>query len=200
MPPSEIELRILPLVGWDGQIVVEARAWSATRMVVCSLNEAEHQRRSAVGHPPLADPFMLRCALTSDPGFLDAPRPVTIAGAIAVRRTWESATANLGGFSAFGTLVAVLPPEEARQPNIEIEAAVEGYGVVSWNGQDQTRLVHHPDARPRTDTRTWVHRLVDEIVYNALLTSSRREHATSATGRPNSAGNPACATQREHPA
>jgi len=193
---GEIELRILPLLGWDGKTLVEARAWSATRMVACSLNETEHQRRSAVGPPPVADPVMLRCALSSDPSFRDAPRPVAIAGAIAVRRTWEGATANLGGFSGFGALVAVLPPREAMKPIVELEAAVEGYGVVAWDGQDQARLVYSPDLRKRTSGRTWVHWLVEEITYDALISNGHGNRVISARGRPNSASNAGCANPR----
>jgi len=33
-----------------------------------------------------------------------APPPVWIVGAIAVRRTWKAAIANLAGFAAFGAL------------------------------------------------------------------------------------------------
>lgn len=166
-------------------------------MVACTLNEAEHQRRSAVGLLPIADPIMLRCVLASDAGFRDAPQPVTIVGAIAARRTWDGATANLGGFSGFGALVAVLPPEEAGRPRVEIEAAVEGYGVVAWDGQDQVWLVHHPDTRPRTAGRTWVHRLVEEILYNSLIADGHGEQlATSPTERPNSVDNPGCANLR----
>jgi hypothetical protein len=196
MLQGEIELQILPLLGWDGKTLVAARAWSATRMVACSLNETEHQRRSAGGPLPVADPVMLRCALSSDAGFRDAPRPVTIAGAIAVRRTWEGATANLGGFSGFGALVAVLPPKEAMRPNVELEAAVEGYGVVAWDGRERAWLIHYPDTRPGTGGRTWVHRLVDEIVYDALLSDRHGDHAISATERPSSADNPECANPR----
>src|ERR1700722_2510195 len=111
------------MLGWDGQTAVEARAWSTPRIVVCSLDEAGHQRRSGAGHLPVTDPLMLRCALSADSGFRDARPPVTISGAIAVRRTWQGATANLGGFSAFGSRVAVLPPKEAVRPDVGLEAA-----------------------------------------------------------------------------
>jgi hypothetical protein len=197
---SELDLRVLPMLGWDGQTAVEARAWSTTRIVVCSLDEAGHQRRSGAGHLPVTDPLMLRCALSADSGFRDARPPVTISGAIAVRRTWQGATANLGGFSAFGSRVAVLPPEEAVRPDVGLEAALEGYGIIALDGEHQAWIVHHPDTRPRTGARTWVHRLVEEIIYSALLAARDGERAIAPTEPPNYAGTPVPSTRRGHPA
>jgi hypothetical protein len=187
------------MLGWDGQAAVEARAWSTTRLVICSLNEAEHQCRSDTRHPPVTDPLMLRCSLSSDPGFRGAPPPVTITGAIAVRRTWQGATANLGGFSAFGSRVAVLPPEEALRPDVGLEAALEGYGIIALDVEHRASVVLHPDTRPRTGTRTWVHRLVEEIIYSALLTARDDERATASTKPPSCAGTPAPSTRRGRP-
>jgi hypothetical protein len=160
---------LLPVLGWTGHMVIEARAWSARRLVVCRLNESEHQKREAEGRPPVADPLLLRCVAAEDPGFMHAPSPVEIAGAIAVRKKWPSAVTNLGGFSAFGALAAVLPPAEADRLDVAAGALVEGIGVVACDGDGQVRLVHHPGSAPRTGTRTWVHRLIEEIVYDALL-------------------------------
>jgi hypothetical protein len=196
---SELELRVLPMLGWDGQAAVEARAWSTTRLVICSLDEAEHQRRSDAGHLPVTDPLMLRCSLSSDSGFRDAPSPVTITGAIAARRTWQGATANLGGFSAFGSRVAVLPPEEAVRPDVGLEAAVEGYGIIALDGEHRVWVVHHPDTRPHKRIRTWVHRLVEEIIYNALLTACDDERPTASTEPPSCAGTPVPSTRRGGP-
>lgn len=115
----ELARQVLPLLGWDGQVVVEARAWSERCLVACALDTEEHARRAAPGLLPVTEPLVLRCALACDPRFRDTGPPVRIAGAIAVRGTWRAAVANLGGFTAFGSVVAVLsagwtsPP---RQP------------------------------------------------------------------------------------
>jgi hypothetical protein len=165
---AEVTRQVLALLGWDGRVVVEARAWSTRRLVACELDQDEHERRVARGLVPVTDPLVLRCAGACDPGFLTARPPVRIAGAIAIRRTWRSAVANVGGFSAFGSRVAVLPPGPAARQDVALEAAVEGLGVIAWEDGGQARLVHHPAPSP-AGARTWVHRLVEEIVYNEVL-------------------------------
>ena len=197
---SELEFRDLPMLGWAGQTAVEARAWSTTRIVVCSLDTAGHLRRSGAGHLPITDPLLLRCALSADSGFRHARPPVRIFGAIAVRRTWQGATANLGGFSAFGSRVAVLPQEEAVRPDVGLEAALEGYGVIALDVEQRAWVVHHPGKRQRTGAGTWVHRLVEEIIYSALLASVDCERPTAPTEPPNCAGTPVPSTRRGHPA
>lgn len=168
----EIASQVLPLLGWSGQ-VVKARAWSASRLVVCTLDQEEHERRAAAGIPPVTDPLALRCVGAGDPRFL-ARSPVKIAGAVAVRSRWRSATLNLGGFTAFGSVAAVLPPGQAGRLDVAVEASVEGYGVVAWDGHGEAQLVHHP-ADPPAIARTWVHRLVEEIVYNQVLLARARQ-------------------------
>jgi len=60
-PSIDLAVRALPLLSWDGFGIVEARAWSVRRLVVCTLDSAEHHRRQAEGNLPNADPFLLRC-------------------------------------------------------------------------------------------------------------------------------------------
>lgn len=191
---ADLTSQVLPLLGWSGHVVVGATAWSTRRFVACTLDQAEHRRRVAEGFPPVTDPLVLRCAGACDPGFLAASPPVRIAGAISVRSTWRSAVANLGGFSAFGSVVAVLPPGQASRLDVAVEAAVEGFGVIAWNRGGHPQLVHHP-ARAQAAARTWVHRLVEEIVYNEVLQAVGRGEISPGAERPNCAGNPGFASQ-----
>ena len=170
---QEIAERALPVLGWNGYVLVRAQAWSTQRLVACRLDPEEHQRRVSAGLVPVTDPLLLHCIGAENPAFLWAKSPVQIAGAIAVRRTWSGAISNLGGFSAFGGLVAILPASQADRLHVAVGASVEGFGVIALDDEgDVMRLVHHPDVRPRVCSRTWVHRLVEEILYDALLVTS----------------------------
>jgi hypothetical protein len=191
MPDRDVIGRVLPLLGWEGFTVVEARAWSTARLVVCVLDDREHERRAANGELPVIDPLLLQCIGAERPEFMLARPPVRIAGAIAVRGTWKSAVRNLAGFGAFGARLAVLPPEQADRLDVAAGAAVEGYGVVAADDDGVVRLAHYPDVRPREGGRTWIHRLVEEIVYDALLTSGEGELAfTASTATTSSADTP----------
>ena len=195
MPPIDLAARALSVLGWDGFSLVEARAWSTRRLIVCALDPAEHRHRQAEKLLPVADPLLLRCVAAEDPGFMLARPPVRIAGAIAVRRTWKSAITNLAGFAAFGSLAAVLPSASADRIDVATEAPIQGVGVVAAEQNGTVRLVHHVGAHTIAK-RTWVHRLIEEIVYDALLASlSRAEEASCAKEPPSSAGSRALPTQ-----
>src|SRR5580704_15655016 len=86
LSPIDLAARALPVLGWDGFNLVEARAWSTRRLVACALDPVEHRRRQAEKLLPVADPLLLRCVAAEDPEFMLARPPVQIAGAIAVRR------------------------------------------------------------------------------------------------------------------
>ncbi|MQA85215.1 MAG: hypothetical protein GEV03_11475 [Streptosporangiales bacterium] len=161
----------LSILGWSGFAVVPARVLGRRQLVACALDEDEHDTRVAEGRLPVADPLQFRCVAHGDPGFLTRRPPVRIAGAIAVRKGWRSARANLGGFTAFGPRVAVLPGAEARRRGVAAEAIVAGFGVIA-DDPDGLRLIHHPDTRPPA-SRTWAHRLVEEVLYDTVLTASR---------------------------
>ena len=195
MPDIDLAVRTLPLLGWDGLGIVEARAWSTRRLVVCVLDPAEHRRRQAEGMFPAADPFLLRSLAAQDPRFVLAPPPVRIVGAIAVRRTWKAAIANLAGFAAFGALAAVVPAGAADRLDVAAEAPVHGIGVIAADAAGTVRLVHRAGVHTAA-ARTWVHRLIEEIVYDALLTpASAPDPASGATAPPSSAGSRALPTR-----
>jgi hypothetical protein len=197
---AELASQVLPLLGWDGNLVVDARAWSTRRLVVCALDQTEHARRTANGLLPITDPFLLRCVGASNPGFMTARPPVRIAGAIAVRNRWSTAVANLGGFTAFGAVAAVLPARQADRLDVAADAAVAGFGVIAQHEDGRQRLVHYPDLRPRVRTRTWVHRLVEEIVYDALLAATGDEqNVTFHAASPSSASNQGSSSRHAGP-
>ncbi|MCK2218148.1 hypothetical protein MF672_030810 [Actinomadura sp. ATCC 31491] len=158
--------QVLEALGWEGWRVVQARALSSRRWVVCELDEAEHEARLRDRLPPAADALLLRCLAHSHPGFLSRPAPVRIQGAIAARRTWVAARNNLGGFVSFGERVALMPTVVARGLPAAVDAACYGFGVVAL--EEPGRLVHPPEPVPAQE-RTWVRRLVEEVVYDAVL-------------------------------
>lgn len=171
----------LAMVGWGNYDLVDAEVLGTRQLVACTLDESEHHARVADGRPPVVDPFLFRCVAHEDPAFVTRRSPVHVAGAVAVRRCWTSARRNLGGFRAFGARVAVLPPREARRPGVATEAIVTGFGVLARDA-DQSRLVHHPDVRAVSD-RTWVHRLVEEALYDALVTAPDLDDGVAAPHR-----------------
>ncbi len=164
-PPATAD--VLGVLGWGSEYVVEAATLGAHRLVACALDTTEHQARLGRGQLPTADPFLLGCVAHCDPEFLTRPSPVRIDGAVAVRRRWDAARRNLAGFTAFGPRAAVLPGREARGSRVAVEAVVAGFGVVAVDG-DGLRLVHPPDVRPPAH-RDWVNRLVEEVIYDAVL-------------------------------
>ncbi|MGW5156955.1 hypothetical protein ACWEPN_15900 [Nonomuraea wenchangensis] len=158
--------QVLEALGWQGRRVVQARALSSRRWVACELNEAEHETRLREGLPPAADAFLLHCVAHRYPDFLSRPAPVHIEGAIAPRRTWAAARNNLGGFVSFGARVALVPTVVARSLPVAVDAVYYGFGVVALEEPD--RLVHLPEPVPAQE-RTWVRRLVEEVIYDAVL-------------------------------
>ncbi|MFB9205026.1 hypothetical protein ACFFV7_27790 [Nonomuraea spiralis] len=168
MPADAVAVlpQVLEVLGWQGRRVVQARALSNWRWVACELDEAEHETRLREGLPPAADAILLRCVAHRYPDFLSRPAPVRIEGAIAPRRTWAAARNNLGGFVSFGARVALVPAAVARGLPVAVDAVYYGFGVVALEEPD--RLVHPPEPVAATE-RTWMKRLVEEVVYDAVL-------------------------------
>ncbi|WP_155341414.1 hypothetical protein [Acrocarpospora corrugata] len=152
--------------------MVMVRALSALRMVVCELDDPEHARRQDAGLLPTADALLLHCRAHVDPSFLKRPSPIRIRGAVAARASWQSARANLAEFSAFGARVAVLPARIAHRDGVRAEAIYHGFGLVT--AEQPHEVVQPPDIHVDAG-RTWVHRLVEEIVYDAVL-SQQSDH------------------------
>lgn len=153
-------------LGWQGCQVVTVRALATSRVLVCELDEPEHARRQESGLLPVADALLLRCRAHVDPSFLTRPSPVRICGAVAVRASWKSARANLASFAAFGARVAVLPTKVAHQDAVRADAIYYGFGLVA--AEHPQEMIQAPDTSAR-GKRTWVHRLVEELVYDAVL-------------------------------
>jgi hypothetical protein len=145
-------------------------------LVVGAIDCDEHQRRARERRLPVVDPWMFDCVAHADPSFLTRRSPVRIDGAIVARRSWVSARSALGCFAAFGPRVAVLPQAQTRQDRVAASAILHGFGIVADHDGD-LRVVHYPDETPPQE-RTWVHRLVEEALYDAFLTSPRIDSTT----------------------
>jgi hypothetical protein len=177
MMPSTVA-EACTLLGWSGR-AVDVMVLGTRLTVAATTNPAEHADRLADRLFPMADPLLLKCFAHSDPGFLTRRSPVRIDGAIAVRRRWSSARSTLGTFTAFGSRVAVLPVDEARRTNVAAEAIVGGCGIIAELGDGGLEIVQHPD--PRTpQSHSWIHRLVEEVVYDAVLAGSSAGSDTAA--------------------
>ncbi|MBO3751932.1 hypothetical protein J5X84_38180 [Streptosporangiaceae bacterium NEAU-GS5] len=148
------------------------RALSALRVVVCELDESEHAERQKARLLPTADALLLHCRAHVDPSFLTRPSPVRIHGAVAARASWPPARENLAGFTAFGARVAVLPEGIASGDAVRAEAIYHGFGLVAAEPPHQLIQGPDPDIGGK---RTWVHRLVEEIVYDAMVTRGAAE-------------------------
>jgi hypothetical protein len=173
--------RVAELLGWS-QHVVQAEVLDLLIHVAGQLDLAEHHHRTSQGWPPAADPLLLQCLLAEEPGFAARPAPVRVDGALAGARRWQTALRPLGGFVAFGPRVAVVPADQARSSRLAMVALVHGFGVVAHHpadaetrgseehasGRDRLEVVHAPDRRPPRH-RTWLHRLVEESLYDAFL-------------------------------
>lgn len=171
---------VLAALGWQGCQVVAVRALSTPRVVVCELDASEHARRREAGLVPTSDALLLHCRAHVDPSFLTRPSPVRIRGAVAVRVSWRSARANLAGFAAFGARVAVLPATAALRDAVRAETIYHGFGLVT--AEQPHEVIQAPAACADTE-RTWVHRLVEELLYDAVLsqqTAQRRDLGSQA--------------------
>ncbi|MFI6325099.1 hypothetical protein ACIBG8_46815 [Nonomuraea sp. NPDC050556] len=178
--PDGVLSDVLDALGWADHQLVYAPALSAMRLVACQLDEFEHAARQSQGLGPVTDAFLLRCVGAGDPDFLTRPSPVRITGAIAVRRTWTAASGNLGGFVSFGARVAVLPRAVATRPSVAAQAIYHGFGVIAVENPGE---LIHPPACATAGERTWVHRQVEEIIYNALLQQARHPVPSAGIGR-----------------
>lgn len=169
---DEVISRVAAVMDWPAEGAV-ADLGDTPVLVMGALDEAEHTFRSEAGALPLADSFLLRCALDTDPDFLLAPPPVAVRGFVAVRLTWQAAAYAIGTMTAFGLRVVALPAEVATSDEVLVEAIVTGVGVIArcpggwW-------LVQPPTPR-ESDRSTWVHRWVEELVYDAFLIGRRED-------------------------
>jgi hypothetical protein len=155
------------LLGWSGWPTQACVLGTPPLTVFMALDEREHQRRVIDGLSPVADPIMLRCVANQNPGFMTRPAPIRVDGAVVSRRRWTSARSALGGFVAFGPGLALLPASEACRLSVATNAIFAGFGVAAEQASG-VEIVHQPDTRP-VARRTWVHRLVEEILYSAFL-------------------------------
>ncbi len=99
---------------------------------------------------------------------------------MAVGGSWRSARTNLAGFAAFSARVAVLPARIAYRDAVRAEAIYHGFGLVT--DEEPHEVIQAPDTNVDAG-RTWVHRLVEEIVYDAVLsqqTAQRRDLGSQA--------------------
>jgi hypothetical protein len=160
-------LAVLECLNWGGRDLLTMRIMGESLIVAYSFDASEHEERLSSGRPPAVDPLLLRCVAAEDPTFLTRPAPVHIEGAVAVRRTWTAARSALGVFAAFGARAAVLPEGQARSTRVIAEAAVTGVGLVVAAG-GEAKLVQPAEA-PFPTQRTWVHRAIEESVYDAAL-------------------------------
>jgi len=172
---SAVQGSAIEALGWHEGHVVEVDLLGA-RLVVSTIPvHDEIERRRAVQLPPIPDPWLLRCHADLDPGFLSRPAPVRFLGALAWRQTWSAARNAACTFTAFGPRAVVLPTEACR-PAVLTAAAVTGVGIVQWDGAASSVLA--PPGQPPCGPRTHVHRLVEEIVWDAL------DHRMRAMGCP----------------
>ncbi len=173
---SAIQASAIEALGWDGGLAVELELLGARLVVYTIPVQDEIERRRAEQLPPIPDPWLLRCHADLDPGFLSRPAPVRFLGALTWRKTWSAARNAACTFTAFGPRAVVLPLRACR-PAVLTEAAVTGIGIVQWDGA--ASFVRAPPGQPSCGPRTHVHRLVEEIVWDAL------GHRMRAMGLPN---------------
>jgi hypothetical protein len=75
------------------------------------------------------------------------------------------------GFAAFCSRAVVLPPRQAYNRRLWLEAAVRGVGIVARDTHKLT-VVQPPALAPVAGSqRGLVHRLVEETIYERLVTS-----------------------------
>lgn len=156
------------VMGWPRSGVEASITRSPRLFVLGEVDGAEHARRVDEGRLPVADSFLLRCICHDDPGFATRPSPVHVRAVVAVRRQWQSALGAVGDFTAFAPRIIAVPDPQARTDRVTVETITTGVGVISTNVDSPWQLVH-PPAPMRVTPRTWVHRWVEESIYDAFL-------------------------------
>jgi hypothetical protein len=162
---SRLAAAAISSLGWCPGTPVDVELFGTHLVVAVEPDPTEIARRRDEGLTPLADAWQFRLRVTADPGFLTRPAPVRLIGAIAARASWPSARSATGLFTAFGAGAALIPAQ-ACTPVALAEAAVTGVGVVVRDGSGVRVL-----AAARVGAggcRSHVHRLVEEIVWNAF--------------------------------
>lgn len=164
--------RVAALLEWSGTAIPELDLLGDRVCVVASLNQSEHERRTAIGIGALTDPWLLELEEGPCEGRPAQWRasPVSIAGVLAFRKTWRPALTAAAGFAAFCSRAVVVPPRQAYSRRLALEAAVRGVGVVA-RGAHGLSVVQPPALGPVAGSRrSVVHRLVEETVYQRLVT------------------------------
>jgi hypothetical protein len=163
--------RVAALLKWSGTAIPELSLFGDRVCVVASLNASEHERRKATGLGVLTNPWLLELEegpCEGQPAQWLAS-PVSIAGVLAVRKTWRPALTAAAGFAAFCPRAVVLPPRQAYSRRLSLEAAVRGVGVVARDA-DGLSVVQPPAlGAVASSRRSLVHRLVEETVYERLV-------------------------------
>jgi hypothetical protein len=158
---------------WSGTVIHELDLLGDRVCVVASLKQSEHERRRTTGVGALTDPWLLELQEGPCQGSPACWRasPVSIAGVLAFRRSWRPALMAAAGFAAFCSRAVVLPPRQAYNRRLWLEAAVRGVGIVARDTHKLT-VVQPPALAPVAGSqRGLVHRLVEETIYERLVTS-----------------------------
>lgn len=164
--------RVAALLEWSGTAIPELDLLGDHVCVVASINQSEHERRTATGVGALTDPWLLELEEGPNQGRPAQWRasPVSIAGVLAFRKTWRPALTAAAGFAGFCSRAVVVPPRQACNRRLALEAAVRGVGIVARDIHGLA-VVQPPALGPVVGSRrSVVHRLVEETVYERLVT------------------------------
>jgi hypothetical protein len=164
--------QVADLLQWTGTVIPELDLLGDRVGVVASLNRSEHERRKITGVGALTDPWLLELQEGPCQGRPARWRasPVSIAGVLAFRKTWPPALTAAAGFAAFCSRAVVLPPRQAFNRRLWLEVAVRGVGIVARD-TGGLAMVQPPALGPVVGSqRSLVHRLVEETVYERLIT------------------------------
>jgi hypothetical protein len=164
---------VADLLQWSGTAIPELELLGDRVRVVAALNSSEHERRRATGVGALTNPWLLE--LQEGPCQERPARwrasPVSIAGVFAYRMTWRAALTAAAGFAGFCSRAVVVPPRQAYNRRLWLESGVRGVGIVARDSHELA-LVQPPALGPVPGAqRSLVHRVVEEAVYERLITS-----------------------------
>ncbi len=164
--------RVAALLEWNGIAIPELDLLGDRVSVVASLDPSEHERRTAAGVGALTDPWLLELEEGPSEGRPAQWRasPVSIAGVLAFRKTWWPALTAAAGFAAFCSRAVVLPPRQAYNRRLSLEAAVRGVGIIAHDSHGLSVVQPAALGPIAGSRRSLVHRLVEETVYERLVT------------------------------
>jgi hypothetical protein len=170
----------LPVVTGLGGVLLTVKFRGERVQVLAEDDPMGIAARPADYPAPVTDPWLLELATGLDEAPC-WPRPVRLHAIVTERRDPLAAVGRASRWASYGARVAVAPARRIGE-RARVEAAFRGVWLVSAKDDGVLMVVDAGETVPsRGSARLLMHRLLDELVWEELITREIREGEDSAS-------------------